>query len=159
MGCPAWKQAGIAPAVVVTDRSRGERQHGERWGRQPCRVPICMAALQTASPQLPRVLENCLCGFWSLCSQMDPLLLQILISLQDSLCKHRRKNIVWGTNGILQKVTFLEYTLEPDVPLKVFVVRDYAEKIAAKKRKTQNYSTLDTWKSYTKRKKYCRRIY
>lgn len=49
---------------------------------------------------------------------MDPLLLQILISLQDSLGKHKRKNIVWETNGILQKVTFLEYTLEPDVPLK-----------------------------------------
>lgn len=39
MGSPTWKQAGIAPAVVVTGRSSGERQHGERWGRQPCRVP------------------------------------------------------------------------------------------------------------------------
>lgn len=35
---------------------------------------------------------------------------------------------------------------------KVFVVRDYAEKITAIKRKTQNYSTLGTRKSYTERK-------
>lgn len=34
----------------------------------------------------------------------------------------------------------------------VFVVRDYAEKLTAIKRKTQNYSTLDTRKIYTKRK-------
>lgn len=49
---------------------------------------------------------------------MDPLSLQILISLQAVLGKHKRKNIIWEKSGILQKVTFLERTLEPDVPLK-----------------------------------------
>lgn len=36
---------------------------------------------------------------------------------------------------------------------KVFVVRDYAEKLTAIKGKTQNYSTLYTRSCYTKRKK------
>lgn len=49
---------------------------------------------------------------------MDPLLLQILISLQAVLGKQKKKNIIWEKTGILQKVTFLERTLEPDVPLK-----------------------------------------
>lgn len=35
---------------------------------------------------------------------------------------------------------------------KVFVVRDYAEKLTAIKRKSQNYSTLRARKSYSRRK-------
>lgn len=119
MGSPGRKQAEIGSAVMVTGRSCGESQHGERGGRQPHSVPMCMGqAASYLSCNCPRVLGNHLCGFWSLCSQMDLSLLQILISLQAVLGKHKRKNIIWEKSGILQKVTFLERTLEPDVPLK-----------------------------------------
>lgn len=153
MRSPAWEKAGIASAVVIT----GRMEHGERWGRQPCRVPMCMASLQTTSPQLPRVLGNCLCGFWSLCSQMDPLLLQILIRLQDSLGKHKRKNIVWETNGILQKVTFLEHTLEPDVPLRSICGQGLCRETNCYKNPELQHTGYK--KNLHQEKKYCRRIY
>lgn len=155
MRSPAWEKAGIASAVVIT----GRMEHGERWGRQPCRVPMCMASLQTTSPQLPRVLGNCLCGFWSLCSQMDPLLLQILIRLQDSLGKHKRKNIVWETNGILQKVTFLEHTLEPDVPLRSICGQGLCRETNCYKEKNPELQHTGYKKNLHQEKKYCRRIY
>lgn len=50
MGSPGRKQAEIGSAVMVTGGSSGESQYGERRGRQPCSVPVCMAELQTTSP-------------------------------------------------------------------------------------------------------------
>lgn len=66
----------------------------------------------------PGALGNHLRVFLSLCSQLGPLLLQILICFQAMLGKHKWKNIIWEKSGILQKVTFLESALETDVPLK-----------------------------------------
>lgn len=120
---------------------------------------MCLAALQTTSPQLLRVLGNCLCGFCSLCSQMDPLLLPVLISLQDSLGKHKRKNNVWETNGTLQKVAFLEHTLEPDVPLKSICGQGLCRETNCYKEKNPELQHTGYKKKLQQEKKYCRRIY
>lgn len=119
----------------------------------------CVAALQTTPPRLPQVLGNSLCDFWSLCSQMDPLLLQILIGLQDSVGKHKRKNIVWETNGILQKVTFLEHTLEPDVPLKSICGQGLCRETSCYKEKNPELQHTGYKKKLHQEQKYCRRIY
>lgn len=50
VGSPGRKWAEIGSAVMVTGRSSGESHYGERGGRQPRSVPMCVAKLQTTSP-------------------------------------------------------------------------------------------------------------
>lgn len=103
---------------MVTDRSNGGCQYGHRGGRQPHSVPAHMAGLQTASLDTTLssgksyvvfevfVVRRILCCFryWSVYKLFQT--------------NRRGKTSFWEKTVMLQKVTFLECTLEPDVPLK-----------------------------------------
>lgn len=153
MELPGRKSAEVGSAVTVTGRSSRESQYGEKKKK---------AALQCSC--VHSRAGDCLSCNYSKFSEITYVAFQVFI-LKWNLCCFRywsayklfwantRGKNIWEKSGILQTVTFLEHTLEPDVPLKSICGQGLCRETNCYERKNPNYSTLNGRKSYTKGKK------